>query len=421
MGNQEFKTPQDALAHYGKLGMHWGVRNDGKPGSSRGPAAQKPKPIDVEAFKKGSDEFFKTKSKADLIADGKKKHQEQIDNPFPSRKDEKRQAKADVIQKQANTFGENAATLEAKRDALGGGVLNSVRKASLNSQIAQARQIEADLNKQADQVRNGKLTDNQKLLIGVGAAVAVGGLALYGNKKYNDHKHGLTSDKKQELHAVNHAKTNEQWRSIFGKDHPSQKASGYYTATNGLMGFHHTLTTKSAWDIPEFTIPKDTVFQRLSNNPEDVSEYGNGRGSYATFLHNDKKMYGASSEFGMSKYTINFHPKEDVRVASLGTVMSHLAMIKEHETGIKYNESNLSQEYYNMAGGGWKQGTSVKLLDSLKSAGYGAIVDHMDAGFMGDLPVVFFGDAHRGTATPRTSADHYVDNSGLLKVGAQYK
>lgn len=35
MSNQEFSTPQDALAHYGVKGMRWGVRKDDYSGASR--------------------------------------------------------------------------------------------------------------------------------------------------------------------------------------------------------------------------------------------------------------------------------------------------------------------------------------------------------------------------------------------------
>lgn len=421
MGNQEFESPQAYLAHHGVKGMRWGFRKDDKPGSSSGPASREPKPIDEKAFKEASDKFYSKKTAAELKAEGEKKRQEQVDNPFPSRKDEKRQAKADAVQKQADQFGELAKQYEDQATGRGTGVLNSVRRANDNATAVGFRNTEADLNKRADQIREGKLTDRQKLLIGVGAAVAVGGLAVYGSQKYNDHKFGINAQTKKDLHEENRRKTDEEWQALFGRPHPGQKAPlGYLSATGD--GFHTTLNKKTAWDIPEFTIPKNTVFQRLSNAPEDVGSYGKPRGAYTTFLNNDKKMYGSSFEFGTSKYTVNFHAKEDVKVASLSTIMSHLAMIREQQfPGTKSSPESLFSAYHSMAGSGWQHGESVKLMEALKTSGYSAIIDHMDAGFMGDLPIVFFGEAHRGTATPRTKEDHVRDNHGLLKVTGQYK
>lgn len=251
--------------------------------------------------------------------------------------------------------------------------------------------------------------------------MAVGGLAVYGNSKYQDAKFGFNKETKKKDLEDNLSATNAEWNSIFGKDHPGKASKLGYAGALGTGGFHTTLSNKSAWDIPEFTIPKHTVFQRMSDHPEDVSSYGNPRGAYATFLHNDKKLYGSSFEFGSSGYTVNFHSKGDTKVASLPTIMSHLAAVKQRDSPHQtHTEASLAQDYYSLAGSGWKGGDAAKLLTSLKSSGYGAIVDHMDAGFMGDLPVVFFGDAHRGTATPRTAKDQATDHQGLLKVGATY-
>lgn len=424
MGNQEFETPQAALAHFGKLGMHWGIRNDGKPGSTRGPAAANPKPIDVEAHKKGMVDFLATKTPEQIQADGAKKLKEQQAQSFPSRKDEKQQQKADVVQKAADELGSKAKALEDLASTRPPGIRGTLLRANDLGKAQEFRSKEAGLAKKADQIREGKLTDNQKVLIGVGAAVAIGGLAIYGNNKYKDNKFGVTSESKKKDLDDNLATSHAEWQAIFGRDHPGKPSKlGYAGAVNGPPdgGFHHTLTSKSAWDIPEFTIPTGTVFQRLSDHPEDVSGYGNPRGAYATFLHNDKKLYGSSFEFGSSGYTVNFHAKGDTKVASLPTIMSHLAAIKQRDSPGVHTEKSLAQDYYNLAGAGWKSGDSVKLMDSLKASGFGAIVDHMDAGFMGDLPIVFFGDAHRGTSTPRTAKDQHVDSQGLLKVGGTYK
>ncbi len=424
MGNQEFETPQAALAHYGKLGMHWGIRNDGKPGSTRGPAGAKPKPVDVDAMKKGMSDFLATKTHAEIQADGIAKLKDQQAQTFPSRKNEKQQQKADVVQKAADELGAQAKELEDRAATRPPGIRGTLQRANDLGKAQEFRSKEAQMAKKADQIREGKLTDNQKILIGVGAAIAVGGLVAYGNNKYKDQKFGVTKDSKQNAHEENLRKTNAEWNAIFGTDHPGKASKLGYGGALGHGGFHTTLSNKSAWDIPEFTIPEGTVFQRLSGHPEDVSGYGKPRGAYATWMTNDKKLYGSSFEFGSSGHTVTFHGnKGGTRVASLPTIMSHLAHVQpiNPDTNKAHDEKSLSQLYYTIAGGKWQSGVSIKLLDSLKTSGYGAIVDHMDAGFMGDLPVVFFGDASRGTSTPRTAKEQHLDSQGLLKVSGTYK
>lgn len=425
MSNQEFETPQEALAHYGVKGMKWGIRRKDKSGgdvSSKSSEKVKKEPLD--ALKKGTEDFYKTQDPAKLQAEGQKKLEAQANQSFPTKeaaKQIKREAKAEKIEEAASKFDEAARKAETARDAIDPGYnpLKRYERSLLKNEVKLNDQFRDDLLKKADQVRAGKLTDDQKKLIAAGAVVAVAGLALYGNRQYNLRQAGVTRDVKKSLIEENRRKSNDEWNTLFGED-AGFTSTSYISSKS--TNFYGGLTSGKAFDRPEFKIPSGTVFQRLSNHPEDSSEYGVAKGAYATFLSNDKKRYGSSIEFGSKKYTVNFTAKGDVRVPDHQTVLSHLKRIKDQDfpNSPEITPKKLGEIYHVMAGGSWSDPTSRKLFDSLKKSGYSAIVDDMDAGALGDLPVVFFGEANVATSTSRTSVDKSRDSVGRLKLTGKY-
>lgn len=413
MSNQEFETPQDALAHYGKKGMRWGVINEDKP-TGREPGA-KPVEPSSEDISKAIDKSFAGNSKADINAEGKAKLKKQAASSFPTKgaeKQAKRDAKADDIESKADDVNRKLADLNAQRKALAPGVRTSFKRAQLTDQINAAEVTEKNLRKKADDVREGKLTRDQKIFIGVGAAVTVAGVALAVER---------TADaraRKENIRA-----TTKEWEALFGETHKFEGAGSVGLAQKG--SFYAGFGNKKALSRPEFTIPQDTVFQRLSNHKEDSSEYGRVKGAYATFLNNDKKLYGATSEFAGSKYTITFRSKEPTKVPTIATTLAHLkvALVSEHPERASYYDANpdsIFGEYRQMSGGNWSDPVSRSMFSSLRSFGYGAIVDDMDAGYLGDLPVVFFGNAEPARSTPRGPQQIFEDASGVLHLSHRY-
>lgn len=423
MANQEFKTPQDALAHYGKKGMHWGVRKEDEPGGDSGGKASRPKEESVHDLGKVMDEFYSKKSPEELKAEGQKKLKEQAANQdFPPKgaRQQRRDRKAEELENRAAEVDAIVTDLKTQRDALAPGFRTAYKRSALKSDIKTGENARDGLQNKAEKLRAGKLTNEQKLLIGAGALAATAVLATYGQRQYALHQAGMTSAAKKRAAAETHAANTEQWRTLFGEHHDFKPAASHLTASNS--SFFSGLTNKKALDRPEFTIPKGTEFQRLSNHPEDSSEYGKVKGAYASFLQNDKKLYSASSEFGNKKYAISFQAKDDVRVPTVSTVLAHLKQIKEQEFPGSPNNTpeKIYQEYHSMSGGSWSDSTSMKLFSSLKQFGYSAIVDDMDAGYLGDLPVVFFGDAEPATATPRPKNASLRDSVGVLKLSGKY-
>lgn len=140
--NQSFASPGEALAHYGKKGMRWGVRNEDKPpGLASSPRAEK--------------------------------------------KQEKRDSKAAMLRSTAAKTDIRVKELDTEISALPTkGVGNYYKKAGLMQQKAEAVKRRDDLNTAADAVEAGRLTSNQKKLL-VGGVVAAGLFgAMYLNQKH---------------------------------------------------------------------------------------------------------------------------------------------------------------------------------------------------------------------------------------------
>ncbi|WNM72395.1 hypothetical protein SEA_MOSSY_16 [Gordonia phage Mossy] len=368
----------DFLAHHGVKGMKWGRRKkDDTVGSSPGGSSKestpkskssaptgppkstkaKAKPSDKDdSMSKALDDFYKNKTDKQLNAEGKKKLKEQANQTFPSKGDSKNPKKAPSG--------------------------------------------EADVT--GSDVKEGRLSRKQKIALGVGAAVVVGGLAVYGNKKIGD----LVATQEASKRLLD-----QELGSLFGSNMPPKPFP------TSPPTFYQGLKTKRALDRPEFTIPGSTIFQRLSDHQETGQGYN--KGAYATFLSNDKAAYGSSGEFGFKKYTLTFQPTGDVRVPATRTVLESLKEVAG-EQGRRMSDQQAIQEYHAMSGGSWKTETSAALIENLKKKGYSAIVDDMDAGYLGDLPVVFFGDTKQVTATPRDKSDVTADILKRVPMSSPY-
>lgn len=152
----------------------------------------------------------------------------------------------------------------------------------------------------------------------------------------------------------------------------------------------------SSYAREEFSLPVGHTFYRISKS----SETAFSGPTYATSSKADYNRYISAfrQELG-SRVKLNrvqFSAEQEIRVPTLDTVLDslHAAMDQgRKDRGVRnksYTRDEVVEQYRDMAGGSWQTDDAVRLFKELKSRGYGAIIDDMDAGVIGDTPLVVF-------------------------------
>jgi hypothetical protein len=239
-----------------------------------------------------------------------------------------------------------------------------------------------------------KPTGKQVATVAVGAAVA--GALIYGGYKLHQKggAEGLIEDLKAKSLALDpdlSDTTKKKNSSLFpwvdggspissdrfnDSVRMSQKASW-----SGGKGY----IQDSSFDQKEFELPAGHLFRRLSTK-EEVGFWGP---TYTTGNTEDWKRY--VTNFRHEKWTddlkmITFTANKPVRVPDLTTRLNALKTVM----GSKSTDTEVLNLYKSMSGGSWKGSTADKFFAELKRLGYGAIIDDMDAGVIGESPLVLF-------------------------------
>lgn len=222
--------------------------------------------------------------------------------------------------------------------------------------------------------QRGGLTDKQKALLKVGIGVAaVGGLVLYA--KYSNNKQIAAmremAGKKIRLEQFN-----------LHTQHSKMKTWGF----GGYI-------QDSSFARKEFTLPPGHTFHRISTAAEDSFKHS----TYATHSIEDFNRYAAvfrHEKIGESAFHhVTFSAKEAIKVPSLATTLETMREAMSKDLGRVVTPAEAKSKYEFLSGGGWHP-THDKHVGSffslLQNKGYGAIVDEMDAGVIGDTPLVLF-------------------------------
>lgn len=153
----------------------------------------------------------------------------------------------------------------------------------------------------------------------------------------------------------------------------------------------------SSYAREEFSLPVGHTFYRISKNAETAFSGP----TYATSSKADYNRYISAFRqelgFGAKLNRVQFSAQQEIRVPKLDTVLDslHTAMDKQlKDYGVHnmvYTREDVIDQYTRLAGGNWKTEVSDYLFAELKSKGYGAMVDDMDAGVIGETPLVVFG------------------------------
>ena len=148
---------------------------------------------------------------------------------------------------------------------------------------------------------------------------------------------------------------------------------------------------KSSYLQKETTLPVGHTFYRIST----TSEHGFNVGTYCTASVDDFNRYvsGFTGEKLTDSFTrISFTATKPIKIPDLNTRLDVLKQVLDDSKGGSHNDEAVLDAYNSLCGGDWGKGLIGKqFFDRLEALGYNAIVDDMDAGVIGDMPLVTFG------------------------------
>lgn len=147
----------------------------------------------------------------------------------------------------------------------------------------------------------------------------------------------------------------------------------------------------SSFEREAFSLPKGHVFHRISTWAE--TDFNNS--TYATHSIEDFHRYVAA--FRGEKHTdnlrhITFKATKEIKVPDLTTTLESLKESLTASWGKAATESEVIGYYNRLSGADWsdKDEITANFFKSLSKKGYHAIVDEMDAGVIGETPLVLF-------------------------------
>lgn len=172
-----------------------------------------------------------------------------------------------------------------------------------------------------------------------------------------------------------------------------------------MANVHHSMTqtwshrgsnyiTESSFLRKEVTLPAGHTFHRLSLRAEET--FGNH--TYSTTNLEDFRRYATSfvgdrKEYGGHMHHISWTTTKDFKVPNLTTVLDTVKEVMGRESDLPASMATSEHAlkwYQANSGGTWSGERVTALFSALKDKGYHAIVDEMDAGVQGDLPLVIF-------------------------------
>lgn len=335
-------TPGEALEHHGVKGMRWGHRKKEETGGDEGGSAR------IVSARPSSPGRLPTSSKtAREIADTNAS----VKNYMAEA------AKMDSKPSEANL-------VKAKQDWMN-------KFSTPDPKTGRAQPIPISKEKK-------KLTPQQKELLKA-AAIGVGVVGgLYLANKASKRAMGYTPLVEEAI------KGNHKGQPISAKEfntlvtHSQMKT---WLVNNHMKG--------DAFTREGFTLDVGHEFKRLSQLAE--SEYI--KPTYSVTSTEDWHRYLTNFRHekgpGASFHEVSWKLTEPVKVPALKDVLDSVHEVLKAE-GHEPNEKSVLKAYQGMSGQDWQDPRSTNLLKHLKGKGYGAIIDEMDAGVIGDRPLVFF-------------------------------
>lgn len=151
----------------------------------------------------------------------------------------------------------------------------------------------------------------------------------------------------------------------------------------------------------EMTFPPGHTFRRLSKSAETGFKGATysvpNQTCFNRYLTNFKNELtagtGGSGFFSIPAPTLHevtFKAKQEVKVPSLTRAIETMRETLSEQRGSPVSREEALAKFSKMSGGAWIGDTADNFFGKLSKQGYHAIVDHMDAGVIGDSPLVIF-------------------------------
>lgn len=347
-------SPGDILTHHGVKGMRWGIRKEEESGGQ--PSGGKVGPREAANTNSSIKAYMAASKQLDA-------------EPLTS---------AQVVK--------NLDQAQAKFDAK----FTDGPSPSSKGKIGQV----PEHNESLKDKWNNLSSDQKQLIIKTGIGVAViGGLAIAGHR-----------NRKAIL-------------ALAGKPIENKKFNSHVLQTQLKVWGNGNFCKGDAFTRPAFELPAGHDFYRLTTS----TETGFRDATYSLHSMEDTKRYianfrhekGPSVKMNLVRFTAN----EPTKVPNLHTVLGSL---KEElgQSGYKISDKEVLKKYNDLSGGGWNSETARGLISRLKEKGYGALVDEMDAGVIGETPLVFFNNhvANPKEVAPLTEKVIHNAESSLIEI-----
>jgi hypothetical protein len=246
-------------------------------------------------------------------------------------------------------------------------------------------------------------TKKQAVLIGVGTVVAAGIVAGAVYKVKTGGKVPSFSEADY-LNSIRSAETPGWIKNYSGHHMSPTDYKGIIGNSCGRVWTGEHLT-KESFAQKEIIYEKGHQFWRISRKKESTFRDS----TYA--LSNEADFARYVNTFAMAAdrdaQLISFKANDTVKIPDLHTTLNamHSVLVKEGKTKVKPAE--VVTHFTNMSGGGYSSPRSKNFINELVSKGYHGIVDQMDAGVYGEVPLVLFDKTRLGqkSATPLQSLD----------------
>jgi len=223
--------------------------------------------------------------------------------------------------------------------------------------------------------------------------------------------------------AIDQAKTRKSIAEHLGKEIDAATFQKHVNYSKSKTWMTNDYIKDGSWEREGFTLPAGHEFHRLSKSAEE----GFKGATYSVHSKEDYDRYVAQFRQELNflnsepLHHITFRANEEIRVPKLSTTLDSL---RESLIGGKenfrawYTDERVLAKYQELSGGSWDDDHAKGMFESLRKKGFGAIVDEMDAGVIGETPLVFFapGLVGKKSSTQLTKDDIAASESRLVEL-----